>query len=271
VDERGRSGSHDLKEGIEELGTVVVVSSAGMDLLDIASDDRLLALRADDILINTVQDGKLDGPPDESTSIPGSIRLGADERLVGRVGAGLGNHLLGRVVVGNLLVVVGLKVSVDLGSTLGAAGLELLTSEMSLVEVADNSLEVLRRRGNGATTEEQGTERDVVGLELPILFDDDAVQPRNKSEGHKKTPASTGGNDDTGDLSLGEVDLVGATLPDEKHDNQRGSEPEVEGDENETLHGGVLAEEDAVLGEEEDEGAKDTGEHWSDDPGEEDL
>lgn len=270
VDERGRSGSHDLEEGIEELGTVVVVSSAGVDLLDVTGNNGLFALGADDILVDTVQDGKLDSPPDESTSVPGPIGLGADKRLVLEAVGSLGGFL-GSVVDGNLLLMVGLKIPVGLGSTLSAAGLELLTSEMSLVEVADNTLEVLRRGRNGATAEEHGTEEHVVALELPVLLDNDSVQPGDKSESHEETPAGTRSNDDTRDLGIGEVDLVRATLPDEKHDDEGGSEPEVEGDQDETLHGGVLSEEDTILCEEEDEGAKDTREDWGNDPCEENL
>ena len=115
------------------------------------------------------------------------------------------------------------------------------------------------------------TLKDVVGLELPVLLDDNTVHPGNKEDSHQKTPTSTGSNNDTGDLLLGELDLIRTTLPEKKHDNERGCEPEVEGDEDETTGGRALSEEDSVFGKHEDNGSEDTGEHRGNDPSKEDL
>lgn len=268
VNKRGGSGSHDLEEGVEVLGLVVKVCSTSVDLLNITSNNRLFGLRADNVLVDTVENGKLDSPPHESTSVPFGIGLGADHGLVssgGRV-----NLLRGGV--DDLLLVLSFDITiVGISSVLGAAGIELLTSQVTLVEVADGALEVGGRGRDRTTAEEERALDQVVSLDLPILLDDDAVEPRDEEDGHEETPSGTSSDDDTGDLGLGEVDLVAATLPDEKHDDEGSSEPEVEGNEDETLHGWVSSEEDAILGGEEENRGKDTREHRSNDPSQEDL
>jgi hypothetical protein len=269
VDERGRGSSHDLEECVEELSAVVEVSGTSVDLLNITSNDRLLALRPNDILVDTVQDGELDGPPDESTRVPRSIGLGANHGLVLRVIVRGG--LISSRVGSSLLVVASLEILSKGSSALSTALVKLLTGKMALIEVANNTLEVLGGGRDGAAAEEKRAKEDVVGLDLPILLDDNAVQPGDEEDGHEKTPTSTSSNNDTWDLLLSEVDLVRAALPDQKHDNERGGGPEVEGDEDETLDGRALAEEDTVLGEEEDCGTEDTGKHRGDDPSKEDL
>lgn len=269
MDEGGGCSSHDLEECVEELSAVVEVSGTSMDLLNVTGNDRLLALGTNDILVNTVEDDELDGPPDESTRVPRTVGLGADHRLVLRV-TGRGGLISSRVGSG-LLVVPGLEILSNDSSALSTALLELLTGKVALVEVANNTLEVVGGRRNGTTAEEERAKEDVVGLDLPILLDDNAVQPGDEENGHEKTPASTSSDNDTGDLLLSEVDLVRATLPDQKHDDERRGGPEVEGDEDETLDGRALAEENTVLGEEEDCGTEDTGKHRGDDPSKEDL
>jgi hypothetical protein len=218
VDERGRSSSHDLEESVQEFGAVVEMLSASVDLFNITSNNRLLALRTDNILIDTVENGKLESPPQESTSVPRGIRLGSNHGLVL---VWVDSRFLGGLLGDNLLVIAtDLKIFTKGSSALSAALLKLLAGKMALVEVADNALEVVGSRRNRTTAEEERTEEDVVGLELPILLDDDTVQPGDEEDGHEKTPASTSSNDHTGDLLLSELDLIGATLPDEKHDNE---------------------------------------------------
>jgi len=269
VDERGGGSSHDLEESVQELSSVVEVLSTGVDLLNITSDNRLLALGADDILVDTVEENELEGPPHVGTGIPGLVGLGADHGLVpGRV---LGLRFLGSSLSSDLLAVSSLKIFAE-SSTVGVAALlELLSSKVTLVEVADNTLEVGGSGRDRTAAEEEGTLNDVVGLELPVLLDDDTVHPWDEKDGHQKTPTGTGSNDNTGNLLLGEVDLIRATLPEKKHDNERGSEPEVEGDKDKTANGRALSEEDGVFGEHEEGSGEDTGQHRSNDPSEEDL
>jgi hypothetical protein len=269
VDERGRSSSHDLEESVEELGSVVKVLSASVNLLDVTSDNRLLTLRTDDVLVDTVEKDELEGPPHKGASVPGLVGLGADHGLV-LVGV-LSLGLLSGTVASDLLAIASLKILAESSSTGSATLVKLLAGKVTLVEVADDTLEVVGSRGNRSTTKEEGTLDDVPGLELPVLLDDDTVQPRDKEDGHEKTPTSTSSNDDTRDLLLSELDLVRTTLPEKKHYNEGGSEPEVEGDKDKTLDGRALSEEDGVFCEEEDAGSEDTREHRGDDPSKEDL
>lgn len=219
VDERGRSSGHDLEESVQEFGSVVEMLCTSVNLFNVASNNRLLALGTNNILIDTVENGKLEGPPHESTSVPRSIRLGSNHGLV-LVWVDRG-FLFGGLLSDNLLVIAtGLKIFTKGSSALSAALLKLLAGKVTLVEVADDALEVVGGGGDRSTAEEERAKEDVVGFELPVLLDDDTVQPGDKEDGHKKTPASTSGDNDTGDLLLGELDLIRATLPDEKHDDE---------------------------------------------------
>jgi hypothetical protein len=218
VDERGRGSSHDLEESVEEFGAVIEMFSTSVNLFNVAGNNRLLALGADNILIDTVENGKLESPPHESTSVPRGIRLGPNHGLVL---VRVGGRFLSSLLSGNLLVVAsGLKIFTKGSSTLSAALLKLLAGKMAFVEVADDALEVVGGGRDRTTAEEERAKEYVVSLELPILLDDNTVQPGDEEDGHEKTPGSTSGDDHTGDLLLSKVDLIRATLPDKKHDNK---------------------------------------------------
>ena len=85
VDERGRGSSHDLEEGVEELGLVVEVNGTGVNLLNITSNNRLLVLRADNVLVNTTKQSPLDVPKHDGGVVPRTLGLRTNERLVSRL------------------------------------------------------------------------------------------------------------------------------------------------------------------------------------------
>ncbi|KAF4505868.1 hypothetical protein G6O67_007772 [Ophiocordyceps sinensis] len=274
---RGRGG-HDLEERVEELGAVVKVAGPGMHLLDIAGEHRLFALGADNVLVDAAKHEPLGEPPDTGARVPGAVGLGADERLV-RPGAGGGSGgLVGVEAPGRiggagrgLDLTLSLPLDVVGGDIPGAAGVELLAGQVALVKVADDPLEVGRGRRDGPASEQKGPLEDVPGAELPVLPDDDAVEPGDEEEGHEEAPGGAGGDDDAGDLSVAQVDGVVAALPDEQHDDERGRDPEVDGDEEEAPGRRVGAQQDAVFSDEEDDGAKGARHDGGNDPGEEDL
>ena len=127
----------------------------------------------------------------------------------------------------------------DNGGVASAASIELLTGKVALVVVANNTLEVGRRRRNLATAEEERTLEDVPAVELPVLLDDDAVHPGNEEEGDEESEGGTSGDNNAGNLGFGQVNFVVTALPEQQHSNEGAGKPEVDGDEHETLGGGV--------------------------------
>ena len=269
---KGRGGGgHDLEEGVEEFSAVVEVASAGVDFLDVTRNNGLFALGADDVLVDTAENGPFHPPEEDVALVPGTVGLGTNDGLVGR-------HWLlvtvSRCLGGQDLLLVGvlaLDVFVDGGGAAGTAGIELFLGQVSLVEVADNALEVLGGRGHFAAAQEEGTLEDVPAGKLPVFLDDDAVQPGDEEDSHEQTPGCAGGDDNTGDLGIGKFNLVVTTFPDEQHGDEGAREPEVDGDEDKTPRGGVGAQKHSILGEEEDDCAKGTREHRCNDPREEYL
>ena len=275
VDERSSASSHNLEESVQELGLVVVVAGAGVDLIDIARDDGLGLLRGNNVDIDTTEESKLDGPEDELGVEDGDIGLGANQRLPGGLlvgeGVSVGAGGVSELSLGLGGGVASLSVGSALGVGTGTLGLELLGGKVTLVEVLDGALVVGRGGRDLAAAEEERAHEDVVPLELPVLLDDQAVDPGDEESGNEQTESSTSGNDDTGELSLGEVDLVVTTLPDEQHSNQGAGEPGEDGESNETLHDGVGSEENGIFRDGEEDGTSNTRENGGDDPGKEDL
>ncbi|GKT57916.1 hypothetical protein ColTof3_05255 [Colletotrichum tofieldiae] len=201
VGERSSAGGHDLHEGVEELGLVVVVLNAGVHLLQISGKHTLLLLHVDDVLVDTGQENLLDHPEEDGTVVPGSLGAGADDRLVnvvvvtGSHGRGVGG------VLDNLLLAIGGArlnvVAVSLGNNTATGGFKFLLGHVTGVEVTDATA----AWGLGAAEQERA-EEDVVPAQLPVILDDHAVQPRDEEDGDEQSPSSTNTNNHTGGLGI---------------------------------------------------------------------
>ena len=136
---------------------------------------------------------------------------------------------------------------------------------MALVEVLDASV-VGRRRGDFTTAEQEGTQGDVVPAEWPIVLDDTAVDPGHQERDDDQRPASTDTDNDASRLGAVEIGLDLTPLGDDKHAKKCSSDTKVEGDCEEGHHYGVLAEENAEFGNQEDDRSETSRDARSDDP-----
>jgi hypothetical protein len=280
VSERSSTSSHDLHKGVEVLSAVVIVSNVSVNLIQVSSEHTLLLLHGDDILVNTREESLLEVPEENSTAEPPSIRLGTDEAARGLglntlldVRSTLGGGLL---VLGSglLALVAGLVLSTLELITASAASttktIELLTGEVTLVEILDTTSSTLGLSGRRRATEKERTLEDVPPAKLPVVADDEAVEPRDKEDGDEKSPSGTDTNDHTSGLSVVEGDLDATTLPDDKHGKERGSDTEVDGSEEKTLPNRLASQHNTILGNKEDDSSESTRETRSNDPSKKD-
>lgn len=274
VGEGGSAGGHDLHERVQELGLVVVVLDAGVHLLEITGKNALLLLHVDNVLVDTGQEDLFEHPEEHGAREQGALGTGSDDGLVDVVVvAGRGVGLSVGVVLDDLLLTVGGAgldvVAVGVNDTT-AGGIKLFLGQVAGVEVADTTGSTLGLDGRLRAAEKKGTLGNVPPAKLPVVLEDDAVQPRDKEDGDDESPSGTNTDNHARSLGIGEVNFDGTTLPDDQHGEQRGGDAEVDGGEHETLDDGVFAEHDAILGDGEDDSTKSTGETRGDDPGEED-
>lgn len=276
VGERGGTGSHDLDEGVEVLGLVVVVRDVGVDSSKIASEDGLiLGLHVDDVLVDTAEEEPLDKPEHDLGLVPLTLGPGADEllllghlNLTGSGGdGGVVRVVAGALVVGGLLADVGSLDVVSAGRVVAVAEVvELLAGQVTSVEVTDTTSSTLRLGRRLGALKQERAHSDVPPAELPVILDDNAVQPGDKEDGDNESPGGTDTNDHTGGLSIVEGDLDRTTLPDDKHSKESSGETKVHGDEEETLEGGIGSKHNGVLGDEEDDDSESTRDTRGNDP-----
>jgi hypothetical protein len=281
VGERGGTGSHDLNKSKQVLGLVVVVRNVGVDGRKISSENGLLlGLHVDDVLVDTAEEEPLDIPEQNLGLTPLAVGLGANELLLlghlnvagdGVDGGGVVRVVAGVLVVGGLLAdVCGLDIISARSVITVAEIVELLAGHVAGVEVTDTTRSTVGLDRGLGTLQQERAHGNVPPAELPVVLDDNAIQPGNEEDGDKESPGGTDTNNHTGSLSIVEGDLDGTTLPDDKHSKEGSGETKVDGDKEQTLEGRVGSEHDGVLGDQEDddgEGSRDTG---GDDPGQED-
>ena len=219
VDKGGARGGQDLEEGVEELGAVVKVGGAGVDLLQVAAEDRVGLLGGDNVNVDAAEEAPLEAPEEAGGGVPCALGTGTDEaslllRLgllvvgpvgVGEVGIGGGAVGAGGLLALDALLALALEIAFGVGGggALSTALIELLAGEVAVVEVADSALEVLGSRRDGTTLEQQRALEDVPGADLPVLLDDDAVEVREEEEGAEQSDTGADGDNDTGNLGTG--------------------------------------------------------------------
>lgn len=141
---------------------------------------------------------------------------------------------------------------------------------MASVEVLNGSLASGVGGSIGAAQKERA-KRNVPPAELPVVLDDDAVKPGHEEDGNDEGPAGAHTHDGSGNLGVSQVDGVTATLPEEQHGQEAGSDAKVDRHREEGLVDGVASEHDTILGDEEDDSTKSTRKPGGNNPGEEDL
>ena len=199
-------------------------------LLHIRRQHAFLLLGADNILVHAVQKGLLEGPPQHGFAIPrDTFRLRANHALVrGRLSQLL-RAQVGALGIDNLRFAVGASLEV-LSAHGSPLRVELFSSKMTLVEVADGSLEVSRRRGRLATLQNEGTQEDMVPPELPVVFDDNSVEPGHEESTDEEREACSRADNGTGELGVRQSDLVVATLPQQQHAEKTSGDTKVDRD-----------------------------------------
>lgn len=273
VSERGGTSGHDLHKGVQVFGAVVVVRDVGVDLVEVAGQDALLLLHVDDVLVNTLEEDKLEVPEDHGARVPRTLRLGTNDAALLLDLDGLGDGL-GGILRDLLALVAGLLLGTHKLVAALTAGtskiLKLLAGKVTLIEILDTSLGTLGlSRGVGALEQERA-HGDVPPAELPVVDDDDTVEPGQEEDGDDQSPGGTDTNDQASSLAISEGNGDGTTLPHDKHGKKGGSDTEVDGSEEETLPDGLASKHDSILGDEEDDGTKGTSQTGRDDPSEED-
>ncbi|KAI6767583.1 hypothetical protein HG530_005592 [Fusarium avenaceum] len=254
VGERGCTGSHDLHEGVEVFGTVVVVRDVCMDFVKVASEDTLLVLHGDDILVDTREESLLEA----------AARLGfntfIDIRGVGR------NRLV--LVLSFVVLVLAHKLIATL-TTSTSKTLEFFTGEVALVEILDTTNGTLRLSGRRRTLEKERTLSNVPPAELPVVNNDNTVQPRKEEDGDDESPGGTYTDDHTSGFGVVELNLDATTLPDDKHGEKGSSDAKVNGGKEKTLPDRVASEHDTIFSDHKDDSSKCTRQTRSDNPSEE--
>lgn len=190
VSERGGRSSHDLKEGVGVLSTVVVVLASSVNLLNVSGEEILMLLLVNNILLDTTKSEVLDPEPCDRRSVPcarwntllgfgqltkgtlvddssGRLRDGSDVRVTSA-------HLGLRYVSTALLKILNVVLSGD--ALVGALDLELLSGQVAFVKVRNvTSSDTLRALARLRTLEEKRSFDDLPAFELPIILDDLAV------------------------------------------------------------------------------------------------
>lgn len=285
MSERGDASSQDLEEGIEILGTVVVVGGMRVDLVQVASESVAALLHLQDVLINATKEEPLETPEDDGRAVEGAVGLGTNDASVGLLLIGVhgltASSIVGEsvrlgirrrhIVASLLLLALGSSLLIIGVSTTGTEGVELLLGQMTLIKVLDATTHAFGLRTGLGAAEQERAHGDVPPAEGPVVLNDDAVQPGDEEDTGNEGHGTTDTDDQTGLLGVVEVRVDGTTLPDEQHGAEGGSDTEVDRDGDETLGDRVVPDHDKVLGDGEDDGAKGTSETGSDDPGQEDL
>lgn len=277
VGEGGGGGGHDLQEAVHVLGLVVEVGGVGVDLVEVAGELAVGALGVDDLLVDTAEQRPLDIPEEHGALEPLALGLGPDDALagLGDVGQRARGRALGRAGIGTLgvggLFGIASADNLDVVTLTGLPGVQLGLGQATLVVILEAVVLTLRRGRDLTATKQEGAERDVIPAEGPVTLDDDTVHPGHQSQRNQEAEAGADTDDGAGDLGVGEGDGVGAALPQKQHGEERCGQAKVEGHDAQSPHSGVVADHDAVFGDQEDDGRKAACKTRGDNPGEEDL
>lgn len=123
--EGSSTGCQNLKERKHILRFVIIVGSMGMGLLKIAGESALPLLGANNVLLDTVEEGLLQQPEQDGSSIPCSLgtrpRNVDDIRIHGlRLVMRVGSDLVLCLEIGGLRFTVAVSVALfDISGTLG--------------------------------------------------------------------------------------------------------------------------------------------------------
>lgn len=217
--ERSSTGCQNLEERKHVLCFVIIVFSMGMGFLEIASESALPLLVANNVLLDTIEQGLLQHPEQDWTAVPcslGTRTTNVDDirihgsRLVIRVGSDL---VLCLKIRGLGLTVAVAAALFDISGTLGLQFLEGLVAAI----VVTDGLNIGRTGRDFTPAEDKRAVDQIPRLELPVTPDDPAVDPGAKENGRDKSHPNGNTNNSSSYLRPLEVNPAAATLPDNKH------------------------------------------------------
>lgn len=217
--ERSSTGRQNLEERKHVLRFVIIVFSMGMGFLEIASESALPLLVANNVLLDTIEQGLLQHPEQDWTAVPcslGTRTTNVDHirvhrsRLVIRVGSDL---VLCLEIRGFRFAVAVAAALFDISGTLGLQFLEGLVAPI----VVTDGLNMGRTGRDFTTAEKKRAVDQIPRLELPVTLDDPAVDPGAEENGRDKSHPNGNTNNGSSYLRPFEVNPAAATLPDNKH------------------------------------------------------
>lgn len=275
VSEGSGGGSENLEERVQMFGLVVEMSSTGVHIVNVASELGLTVLSVDNVLTSTVGKALPGKEGHVLWSVPWSSVLGlnlfewSDNILDLDLCGLLVGHTSSLCVSDSLCVNnIGNDVSTDTSS-----GKLLLGSTAGVVVLNNVDVDTLWRSWNWTTAKDHWAEKEVVPTEGPIFIDELALEEWNKEEEGKTSNTDSDTENAAENLTSSPVVDVErwSTLPNNQHGENSRGETKVNWNHDETPLEWLLAEEDTILGDEEEDGSKSTSNGGSNDPRSDDL
>lgn len=208
------TGRQNLQKRKHVLCFVIIVSGVCVGLFKVTRKLAVLSLSANNVLLQTTEEGLLEQPEHNYRVIPDSLRPGTAE--------------VDNITIRRTCIIAGARSNVGLFPWIGgrmftavfdiarSIGLQFFQGLVAFVEVADG-LHMRRARRHFTTAQEKRALDDMPGLELPVAQDDPTVEPGAKENSRDERDTSTNTKHSASNLTTLQVDSAATTLPDDKH------------------------------------------------------